>query len=289
MKVAVAEQVAKKLKLENKLKPVLRKFFKQLSSDVKTIWVTTHTLPTLDSYQSELSIILRQHYRDVAKVFKTTTRDSIKCADNDFILKQNEQENDTENAIALGILLMPEFTNKVEKDIMAFINKQSQNQASIILDTTQQELQNIAAKIITDASGKPFDNIDIGNQIENEFNKSSIDRVDTIATTETQISSEKTKWIEAAALAIFLDAAFAPEITVKTWNAVMDSKTRPAHAAANGQQVNINQTFIVGGERLSTPGDMTHGASIGNIIHCRCVATYGVIKRPPLHVTGLLQ
>lgn len=74
-----------------------------------------------------------------------------------------------------------------------------------------------------------------------------------------------------------LDAAFqAHSVTgaqaVRTWNAVMDARTRPEHAAADGQQVGLNEPFSVGGEDLMYPCDPT--GSAGNVINCRCSVSY---------------
>lgn len=53
------------------------------------------------------------------------------------------------------------------------------------------------------------------------------------------------------------------------WVAAQDERTRPDHAAADGQIVNEGQAFNVGGELLLYPGDPT--GSAGNVINCRCV------------------
>lgn len=58
----------------------------------------------------------------------------------------------------------------------------------------------------------------------------------------------------------------------KQWVAVMDSKTRDAHAAANGQIVDIDKPFLVGGENLMYPGDAS--GSLANIINCRCTTKF---------------
>lgn len=63
---------------------------------------------------------------------------------------------------------------------------------------------------------------------------------------------------------------------VKTWVAVGDNRTRPAHAEANGQTVPIDQPFDVGGEKLMFPGDPN--GSAGNIINCRCTMRAGILK-----------
>ena len=56
----------------------------------------------------------------------------------------------------------------------------------------------------------------------------------------------------------------------KKWVATKDMRTRHAHAMADGQIVDYDQPFIVGGERLMHPADGSLGASAGNLYNCRC-------------------
>lgn len=58
----------------------------------------------------------------------------------------------------------------------------------------------------------------------------------------------------------------------KQWVAIIDSKTRDAHAVANGQIVDIDKPFLVGGEELQYPGDIS--GSLANIINCRCTTKF---------------
>ena len=62
------------------------------------------------------------------------------------------------------------------------------------------------------------------------------------------------------------------EFATKTWQDTGDGRTRPEHAAADGQTVLIDQPFIVGGERLMYPGDPAGSAA--NTVQCRCRAAY---------------
>lgn len=59
----------------------------------------------------------------------------------------------------------------------------------------------------------------------------------------------------------------------KEWVATEDERTREAHNDADGQKVDMDDSFIVGGESLSRPGDDTGSAE--NIIRCRCSLGYG--------------
>lgn len=66
-------------------------------------------------------------------------------------------------------------------------------------------------------------------------------------------------------------------VKTKIWiSALLPGRTRPHHAEAHGQEVLLNQDFIVGGEPLSYPGDPD--GSAGNIINCLCVTIPGKIE-----------
>jgi hypothetical protein len=53
----------------------------------------------------------------------------------------------------------------------------------------------------------------------------------------------------------------------KTWVSG-GADSRPAHLAAMGITVGMDEVFIVGGEKLRYPGDSSLGASAGNVINC---------------------
>jgi hypothetical protein len=55
---------------------------------------------------------------------------------------------------------------------------------------------------------------------------------------------------------------------VRQWDAALDLRTRAAHGSADGQQVEVTDSFIVDGESLMFPGDSAGSPS--NVIHCRC-------------------
>jgi len=59
---------------------------------------------------------------------------------------------------------------------------------------------------------------------------------------------------------------------LKKWVATSDGRTRPAHASANGQIVDMNEDFIVGGVPMGYAGDSKGG--VANVINCRCVIIY---------------
>ena len=75
------------------------------------------------------------------------------------------------------------------------------------------------------------------------------------------------------------DTALDNHDAVKVWGASGGERTREAHQAANGQEVPVDQPFIVDGELLNHPGDDSLGASAGNVIQCRCTVSYRLRNR----------
>ena len=59
---------------------------------------------------------------------------------------------------------------------------------------------------------------------------------------------------------------------LKKWVSTSDGRTRPAHASANGQVVDMNEDFTVGGMPMGYAGDPKGG--VANVINCRCVIIY---------------
>lgn len=57
----------------------------------------------------------------------------------------------------------------------------------------------------------------------------------------------------------------------KKWIANRDERTREAHRiAGEGKFIKVSDFFIVSGETLLFPADDQNGASLGNVINCRC-------------------
>ena len=56
----------------------------------------------------------------------------------------------------------------------------------------------------------------------------------------------------------------------KKWVSAVDDRTRDEHVQADGQEVPIDEPFVVGAEEMLYPGDISLGASAWNVINCRC-------------------
>ncbi len=58
----------------------------------------------------------------------------------------------------------------------------------------------------------------------------------------------------------------------KIWITTEDDRTRESHAAADGQEIDMDGMFTVGSDSMKFPGDAS--ASPENVINCRCAAIY---------------
>ena len=62
-----------------------------------------------------------------------------------------------------------------------------------------------------------------------------------------------------------------PDQIINTWSATLDSRTRDAHAAMNGQRRKQGQPFnSPTGAMMLYPGDTSYGAGAEDVINCRC-------------------
>lgn len=62
--------------------------------------------------------------------------------------------------------------------------------------------------------------------------------------------------------------------TRKRWDTMRDNHVRPSHVKADGQEVDIYEPFVVGDSLMLYPKDILLGASLKEIIGCRCVCHY---------------
>jgi len=105
-------------------------------------------------------------------------------------------------------------------------------------------------------------------QLKRDIDKLGLPRIisnrsRTIARTEIINASNKGNLLGAQSTGVDLE---------KVWITSLDGLEREGHAEADGQTVELNDSFIVNGERLQYPGDPNGSAS--NVINCRCVEAF---------------
>ena len=113
------------------------------------------------------------------------------------------------------------------------------------------------------------------NELETAIAENDLEKINEIYLENPSYTTHKVKKLIGKEEAAVLFALIAT--ASKEWETMGDNKVRVSpfnHRAANGQQVGITEPFIVSGELLNYPGDSSLGASLGNIVNCRCLSVY---------------
>jgi len=254
-----ASQLARKLKLEKQFEPELTRFFNQMAKSISIVWAATGNIPTLTPFEPELITLLRNHYRRVDRAFNKEVQKEAKRVKLNLETKQIDEI--------------------VDSEVQAYIMSHSVIQSGIILTTTQKELQKISGGVLRSSalSDVPLTQSEIGKEIQTRFVDRTGARVKTISITETNTTAEAIKNIESNAFASIL--ANTQQALVNTWNTTLDERTRASHVAADRQEVNHGRPFKVQGQLLKFPGDTSLGATLDNVINCRCSAIASIQGR----------
>jgi len=258
----------RKIKLENRVTPVIRGLFNQMAKDFENLYIATGSIFDFNIYTDDWSGALKQQYNRVGKEFLTNIRKSDLIRD--FIIKQDEDAT-VEQIATIGAA----YT--------IFAADRAGTQTTFIINTSNLDAIEAVNNARNDLREEDLFNEptreDVAKEASKNLRKKFRSRVGTIANMETQAPAESAKWIEAAVLSGFPVLPFqqvedAPITTTKEWAAVGDERVRPAHIAADGQTVRIEQVFTVDNESLRFPGDTSLGASIGNVVNCRCAQVF---------------
>lgn len=246
-----AESLKKKLLLEKTFKPVVSRFLKGLNKDFAVIYSKTGKVLSLDPYTTTLENVLKRHYKTVSIDF---------TAHNTVLFKKN-------NDLKLEIKAVNEFVTK----LTYIINNRAEEQAKNILKTSSDKYFEKAKRFVEEIEkeGIAFDSVEdkykaISNKVKADMDSEIEFRAEMIAITETQNIAENTKQ-----LSIEVNAGIG-NVPTKVWVAILDEKTRNAHAMADFQDRPYDKPFDVMGEQLMFPGDTSLGASKKNVINCRC-------------------
>lgn len=268
-------QVHRKHALEFPFKTKLRKFFRKMAGDVRLSLSVVRQPMNLAIYQPELVSILREHYRLTSNSFLKIGQESL--------AKHLVVDKGIFDCFGKKVALVNEnkiAENQVQLEVNNNNNQRSDTQASIILHTTERVLSRSIERVNSRSieNGETLSNDEFAALAAKDFNASNFNRVETIAVTETQMMSEGTKETQAVIVggALLASGIFAASKSTKTWNSILDEKTRKSHVTADLQTVKTSEVFIVQAQRLNFPGDTSMGATMDNIAGCRCVGTYSI-------------
>jgi HK97 family phage prohead protease len=266
-----AKDLAKKLKLESGFKKDLKSFFESMADKLKSTYEQVGQVPPANLFEVDLRKILDKNYKIISKNFDSLLRMNTKAFD---AIEYKAMDDD------------------IRATVNGYISRHSIDQANIITATNQEDMAVSVAKVKQNAMDKGviLSNKEIAAQAYLVFKNKAFNRIDTIATTETQNIAESSKYIEAGFIEQNIlnglykinrrnkDIGSIKPLNVieKTWITILDERTRLSHVLADEQKQPTNLPFIVEGQKLMTPGDASLGASLDNLINCRCSCIYDV-------------
>jgi hypothetical protein len=233
-----------KMRFERQLQPKLSRILTGVARDVSASIASNGAFAALavNTQEAAIEAELLTHYRKVGKVF------SRKLS---VMLPSAIGITGAESA-ALQSTLEADFVNRAKAAAQQITKTTRKN---IVLSVNSQ-LRNATPGI----SG--VDNQAISRSVGTQLSRNGRIRSSGIALTETQATAELSKSLEADALS----SVFAPP--TKVWVSQGDSRVRDTHIQADGQEVSVNDSFIVGGASLMYPGDPSGPAR--EVVNCRC-------------------
>lgn len=175
--------------------------------------------------------------------------------------------------VRAGGVVTDELAEEVETETARGVLRFTSEHAATLdyLTTASNRLVGIGDELWADARSELLNGMDLGEGIPALTNRvrKTVDvteaRARVIARTEAVGSSN-------AGSIAFMRAT--GEVATKAWTCHRDGRTRPAHLAADGQEVDLDAKFMVGGFPMDHPGDPAGPASM--TIQCRCVLRYGL-------------
>lgn len=254
-----------KISLEQQFAPSVRALLNRMIRDFRVLYSASTMIPDTSLYKSDWEALLDSQYRRVGNTFIGIEQKSH------ILTSLHVKQIDDQRVLSL-----------IEAAFLLWSKGRAPRQAEFILNTT--------SKLINEAveDAKQLAPIDLTGDDLNRFVATTASaqlfrgvpgRVGAITNMETQAPAEQAKQFTALAAAGARVLPLQPIIdqpqeVTKEWHTVGDELVRRAHADADLQKRNNKEPFTVGGESLKYPGDTSLGASLGNVINCRCSAIY---------------
>lgn len=278
---AAASELADKLKLESKMIPALRRLFKRMANDLEASVLLSANESAL-RYVRSLETIINEQYERTEDKFGNRITDQL-AEDNDSSLmwlvllaigRQRGLNTKTE--------VLAYIRAKTAEATEEFINTNVEKDTSNITTTNSKNLDAAVATagaVLVERLGREPTKIELAEESKKQFLDHNLGRVNTIAATVTQKAAEGTKDINRE---VFVNYRNSPETIPlqiprnkgqEVWVSMGDSIARIAHLLADGQHKE-NGTFTVMGQLLKFPGDDSLGATLDNLINCRCSSIY---------------
>jgi hypothetical protein len=264
----------RKRKLEANSIPDLRVIFRNMANDAESIYRKNGSIDAkqlANNYYPEFLKEIRDTMRKTVREFGFSMREDLQTKGFDFGLDLEIKEITDPNVKDK----LKEINDNFRESSTFFIANESESQAKYILETNAKEIQlAVQQEELKFNNQKALPewiiiarNIKI-NLLDRRQARSELIASQVVGLTEAWARQEEAELIDEQELEIDNK----PIEVLKTWIAILDMKTRPSHANADFQQVNINDDFNIGGYRAKHPRDPNLPAE--ESINCRCIIDY---------------
>lgn len=244
----------------------LNSLFNRMMKDFLVQYSASSQIMNVDDYQNDWSALFKKHYDRVQNAFMGT------------VLKGVDLDED--------IITKDEILTAVSQLLLEWRNETAPRQAEITNQTTSKDMYESVRRALDDSArdGLPMDRRSIGLLATAYLRRKTNPRKESIAVFQTQSAAESTKNIEALETGRQVRER-RPDVFVakdtKSWQDMGDKKVRPSHTEAtqNNQHILIDEPFRVGDSLMMYPTDTSLGASLREIMRCRCSAIYFIKGR----------
>jgi len=258
------DDLRKKIALEKKLKKSIAATNNKIVRETVRKFAQVGEIQQAAQFNDEIEQKLLDHYIEVGDEFSNQLRPQLP----EDILATEEENVAIESALAL------------------FFLARAGDQSRFITETNQKNINTAIQFGMTESAAQSVDGVtpsrrDTALLAGIDLKRKLAGRLSVISSTETQDPAEASKATEAEIL-----SGLDPSISVgttqeggvnKEWVTAGDEKVRTkpfSHRAADGQEVDISDVYVVGGQFLRWPGDTSLGATAANIMNCRCGSVY---------------
>lgn len=224
--------------------------------------------PFIKQFQARLKSYYNGMAKDVINAYETRSNLQINLVLNDrrtilqnlFRIQYTVIANAFKNYASDRMQNIKDFDSDFDRKLNLYIEENVGTLVTDINETTRRRIANI----INDSYNSGVSEVETGNLLRNTILGFGVARANLIARTETHRTAS---WANETVAENMNIAG-----TVKEWIAVQDARTRVTHSIASGQQIPLEQNFVVGGDRLKYPGDPK--GSPAETINCRCSVIY---------------
>lgn len=236
-----------KLRLERRLARKLVRLYNDMSVSAIQHFLDTQNIIDLNLFLDDYKNTLNDHYIDVAKAFR-----------------KRVQTKDVE--------ITKEESDRLDAGVKKAADDRSSLSSAVIITNLQDDLNDSFAKATQESQESGFDLTvrALAASALSNWRTTVLARArSTVPAVETQVAAENTKLATVQAHQNSTDNTSRTQFN-QIWVTEGDERVRSAHIEAEGQIQVMGSPFIVGGELLRYPGDTSLGASLENVINCRC-------------------